>query len=98
MPYFWFFMISGSIAAYLAMSPKLKDSLVMNIGLVLISLGFFGSAGAAYDNCEIAPGIVMVAIGFFVFMIGVSARIYSAKFKRLTDWVQLKSKSHPRAR
>lgn len=89
-PSFVFFLAAGLATGYFALSPKINDGILINIGLSIMTIGFFGAAGAAYDACEVIPGVVVASVGFFVVILGLILRIKSMRFKRLTDWIHVK--------
>jgi len=86
---FWFFMFVGALTFYLAMSPRINDGLIIKSGLILMAIGFFGAAGATYEDCDMFRPCMISVIGFFVVFGGVALRISSEKFKRITDWLHI---------
>jgi len=86
---FWFFIVAGAIPFYFVLSSKVNDGLIIKLGFIFMSIGFFGAAGAINDDCDLINPCIMSAGGVFIVMLGVALRIYSAKFKIITDWVIL---------
>jgi len=83
------------LPTYFVLSSKVNDGIIIKIGLILMSIGFFGAASASYEDCDIVNPCIASAIGFFIVFAGVALRIGSEKFKRITDWLHVE-KPNPR--
>jgi len=86
---FVFFMMAGAIPFFLVLSSKVNDGLIIKLGFICMALGFFGAAGAVYDNCDLLNPCITAVIGFFIVMFGIAWKICSSRFKRITDWLHI---------
>jgi len=90
-----FFLVAGFIPMYFVLSSKINDGIIIKIGLMMMSIGFLGAAGASYEDCDLLNPCITSIVGFFIVFGGVALRIGSEKFKRITDWLHVE-KPNPR--
>ena len=79
------------MAAYLVMSPIVNDGILIKSGLILTALGFLGSAIAEREGSLIANQHCAIVAGALIICVGIVFRFMQNKYKRVTDWLEIKN-------
>ena len=96
-------LVLALAACWAVLSPAVDDGVLVKLGLIGISLGFFG-AGMVLAATGDQPGmrginrsLLLVHVGIIVVMLGYSvrARRHRTKRRRKTDWASLDEHGAP---
>lgn len=86
------------LTGWAVMSNKVKDGVVVKIGLVCLSLGFFGAFAVYFENPNdhdraIDAVHALIYIGVAVCIFGYWLRTRSGLNRRIEDWLQTETRT-----